>query len=360
MFLFQKKSSKKPTNKELAKKVAELSNEPFDISNTTPEEFYQAIKENLEEFYPTSSVENDYESTYVSAALTELTRLKDRLGGSPKFGDATPSLYDPDDKYRLFGHPMSAVKDWLRMTQRKKWPPRFFWHAVGKLFGANIEDTSTYESTYIFILRFGRMLAHKEHLKGLLRANDPKVTLEFNELTGMGWHPNQNSPEIEIFYMDFIEKFLTDDLHLAQKAGDDVLIAYFSSFTGVCFEDRCRILQEFSQEHLYIGESNQYKEVADWSTDEAVEEALQKELVVFALSLGPDTLPTVGQFYDHLNGKNFFEVAFMKENGEKAPMTKQEYIDWTVRMIEDFILDEDDEPRSDLQPETSPRRNSSR
>ena len=58
--------------------------------------------------------------------LLELDRLKERLGGESYYQGQAPTIDDPDSNKVIFGVPMPAVKDWLRMTLKNEWIPRFF------------------------------------------------------------------------------------------------------------------------------------------------------------------------------------------------------------------------------------------
>ncbi|MAZ44887.1 MAG: hypothetical protein CMF48_06910 [Legionellales bacterium] len=364
MFLFNekrkgarqaRKEARKDRRKRVAQKVAQLFDRESDIASEvkglSADEIHEAITENVEVVSTHEEKEPGYEAKYVATALEELDRLKDKLGGSPNFGDEHPTLDDPDAQKVLFGVPMTAVKDWLKMTQKKQWWPKALWKKLGALFNAKAGNQSVYEETYLRILRFGRMIANKEHLHTILDAGKTTkdLYLEFCQLTGMAWHPDRNSPAVEKIYMEYIEKFLTEDLMTAKNAGDDMLEQYFRAFEGVCFEDRCRTLQEFAQENLLTAEDAAALQVADWSTDEPVEEALQRELVLCGENYGGERLPTVGEFYDFLDDKRFFDVAFVTESGEKEPLSKEKYLSWSEEMVDYYILDEDEEPRPDLE-----------
>lgn len=51
--------------------------------------------------------------------LTDLNRIKDKLGGSPNFRNDLPEIDLKDNNKKLFGIPLPAVRDWFNMVAKE-------------------------------------------------------------------------------------------------------------------------------------------------------------------------------------------------------------------------------------------------
>jgi hypothetical protein len=276
--------------------------------------------------------------------LQELNELKDDLGGSPYFANSLPTIEDNDSNRKFLGLPISAVKDWLRMTINKQWSPKTFWSAVAKLFNVTKDNSmSQYEEAHIRIQRFGLLIANKDYIKNILDQNDKSRFDEFSSITGLAWHPNQNSPGTEKMYIDFVEHFLTINFEYAKEKGKKALIDYFKAFDGVCFEWRARSLEEHAKNNPLPnsnGETVNY--LADWSTKDRIESVYMKEAQSYALINGDAATPT--QLLEHLVEKGIFELEFITADGEKSKPSLAGFNEWAEEQVTWCILSEEPEP----------------
>lgn len=150
------------------------------------------------------------------------------------------------------GQPISAVKDWLRMTLHNNWVPQFFWKAVSKLFNVTKGGQTPYENIHIRIQRFGLILANKKKILEILGSQDSKSYTEFAQITGLAWHPQDNSPNLEKEYLMVMEVFLTKYYEAAKSESSDALMEYFRAFDGVCFEQRVKNIIDYIVLHPLI------------------------------------------------------------------------------------------------------------
>ena len=274
--------------------------------------------------------------------LLELDRLKIQLGGSRYFCGKTPTIEDTDSSRTLFGFPIAAVKDWLRMTLKNDWSPRVFWVELSALFGVTLNGMSQYEEAHTRIQRFGMLIENKERFIHILESKDDSRYDELSKITGLGWHPTRNGFGTEKMYIEFIEKYLTDYFEDAKSKGDDALIDYFYAFEGVCFEDRARNLEAYAISHPLASEtSEEITAVADWSTSDKVEDVFMKETTILALK-NNGTPPTPTVLLEHLQKKGVFDMEFLVSQGDKSKPTEEKFRKWAQDQIDMCILSEEE------------------
>jgi len=284
---------------------------------------------------------------FIKDILEELEKFKDKLGGSPGFGNHRPTLDENDAKKTFFGVPMSAVKDWYRMTLEKEWKPKFIWRDAAKLFNVTTENTSQYEDSHIRIQRFGLLMANKERFEEILERKDEKLYSEFSSITGLAWHPKQNNPSVEKAYIDLTGQFLTEYFKDAKERGEGALIEYFTAFKGVCFEDRARLIEEYIIHHPLKGAALdevalQAKNTADYSSDNTLKEMFVKEATEIFLNRGAPATPK--ELWQHLIDKGANEIEFYTDSNKtsKAKPTLEALNEIVEELIDDCILDEEE------------------
>jgi len=264
--------------------------------------------------------------------LKELDRLKDKLGGSPHFGASGPRLDDVDAGKTFFGVPMPAVKDWFSMVLKKHWRPKPFWKAMAGIFHVSL-DVSQYEEAHTRIQRFGMLVANKERFNEILDKQDQSRYGELLKITGMMWHPKDNGWGTEKTYVQFIEKFLIEDFEAAKAKGDDALVEYFKAFDGVCFEDRCRHLEEYAALHPTDQEiaavTEVLEEIVDVNFDLPVSKAFD-EIGSKLIGKGEEVsaLAVLEDARKHILGRDF-----ATNSGAKAKATLQDFQDYAVNMM---------------------------
>jgi hypothetical protein len=237
---------------------------------------------------------------------------------------------------------MSAVKDWFRMTLRKEWRPKTFWKKLSGLFGVSKDGLSQYEEAHIRIQRFGMLVANKDRFIEILETRNKSRYFELCQITGLAWHPDQNSPGVEKTYIEFVECFLKEHFEHAKKQGKDALIDFFKkAFDGVCFEDRARNLEDYANKHsLSDSHTQELLQVADWSTQNPVEEAFMAEVTVLALQKGE--APTPSEFYEYLQKKGIFDTEFrVADGGGMLKPSKETYDQWAAEQVGMCILNEE-------------------
>ena len=279
--------------------------------------------------------------------LKELERLKDRLGGSPTFGNSPPTIKNEDLNKTFLGLPLVAVKDWFRMILEDKWKPRFFWKWAASLFNVGeANKLSQYEDVHIRIQQFGCMVANKDRFLEILAQQDSNRYLEFGLISGLAWHPINNGVGVEKMYIEFVERFLTEDFKAAKQQGDDALIAYFSSFTGVCFEDRCRDLEVYANSHPLgsieeVAQLNELREAVKEIIDIQIDPnkdalaAFNEVLRGCGLAFQQAGKPLTGEvFMKKLEEYQIFDKEFPTDDGLKAKPS--------LAQAHEFILDQID------------------
>ncbi|RUR04233.1 hypothetical protein [Legionella sp. km772] len=231
------------------------------------------------------------------------------------------------------GQPLTAVKDWFRMTLQKKWFPEFFWTAVAKLF--NVSDkTTTYEEAHQRIQRFGLVSANMEQVHNILDGGDPKRYIEFNQMTGLAWHPSDNGVGIEKYYLNMMNDFMTTYYEDAKARGDDALIEYYKAYTGVCFEDRMKLIEQYMAAHPTLEMQAAAKDnveaemdidpslIASYDDSTDINNVLYAECGELTARLtkknGEETSPTPQDLWDHLVKKGVVGREFPAPDGSGA------------------------------------------
>lgn len=280
--------------------------------------------------------------TRFASVLTELDRLKGRLGGSPNFGTSPPTLNDQDNKRIFLGMTMTGIKDNLRMILKKHWVPKFFWKSLANIFGAN-DKRSQYEEAYVRIQQFGMMIANKERFLEILKNNETDRFLELGLISGLMWHPNDNGYSIEKFYMEFVEFFLTEQFQAAKNQGDEKLIEYFNAFTGVCFEDRCRELEKFSQTYPIEGEEilMGVQEIIDIIPSQPVEHTFNEILKGYGAAKQRKGEAITGEdLIKAMKEQNIFNIEFQEGEGKgKRKPTLEDAHRYVLQQIEYMVVE---------------------
>lgn len=269
--------------------------------------------------------------------LDDLGRLKDRLGGSPTFGDALPTIDEKENHMTLFGVPMASVKDWFRMVLDKEWKPVFFWTKIAALFNVSKENKmSQYEEAHTRIQRFGMVIANKDKIFEMIDKQDGK---ELATVTGMAWHLADNAPGTEKLYIDFLETFLSDQYNEAKTEGDDALIEYFNAFKGICFEDRIGYLENYAKAHLpeeLAKVAAEVKEIIDIDQSIPMNERgnVFDQIVNYLGSRNYSAELTPKMIIEVLKNERIFEREFGREEGFKTKPTLQEFQNNILEQIE--------------------------
>jgi hypothetical protein len=263
--------------------------------------------------------------------LADLDRLKDKLGGAPNFRNGIPTLNDEDAHRTFMGQPMPAVKDWFRMTLQKKWSPEFFWSSVAKMFNVT-NNTTPYEEAHIRIQRFGILSANKDRVFEILDNGSASGNLEFNTMTGLAWHPADNGPGIEKYYIKMVDDFLTVYYEDAKARGDDALIEYYKAYQGVCFEDRAKIIEQYMASHptLAMEAEAQSKgeeamdidpaDIASYDENTKINDVIYAECGELTKRRNGVT-PNPQDLWDHLVKKGVAGREFPDGTGNKAKIT---------------------------------------
>ena len=320
---------------------------PKEFTFISPITIHSVVEKNIQSNELPTKIKTD--TNKFAPILTELSKYKGQLGGSPVFGTKIPTINRFDSNRHFFGIPVSAVKDWFAATLKKKWKPHFFWKTTARLFNIHANNQmSQYEETYTRIQRFEVLIANKERFYEILDTKDKNRYKELGLITGMAWHPDQNSPATEKMYIEFIEQFLTTYFQDAQKKGPNALIKYFKAFSGVCLEDRARELEEYAKQHKLEGQSIDTVP-PDWDTGKPVEEAYMKEAQELGIML--QDLPTPTQLFEHLKKKGVFDLTFPTVDGKRVKPSKEGFDTWAKEQVEACILDE--EESSQLKPHTT-------
>lgn len=322
----------KRTDNIIARKKVEIFHK---FTNEKPDNLFDFFKENkvTERKLSQDPIAG---KDYFSIVLTELVKHKSQLGGSPVFGQNKPFIEDKDSGQFMFGVPIAAVKDWMRMTIAQEWVPKNFWKNLGKKFGVSDREMSKYEEAHLCIQRFGLLIANKERFLEMLNNNDTQRYIELSQITGLAWHPIKNAPSVEKEYIEFIEQFLTIYFERAKKEGSEAMEEYFQAFKGVCLEDRTRNLLEYAMKHPL--EENTTPMPADWDTSSPAENAFEKEVQVLGIQI--QELPTPEQLYKFLQQKGIFDLEFTTKDGTKAKPTKENYDIWAQEMVDLCVLND--------------------
>ncbi len=304
------------------------------IQDVTDEQIEQLAKVGTTETEPVSDVSG---SNTFEKVLSELDRLKDRLGGAPNYNGQRPPATDDKDKNKTFlGTPLPAVKDWLRNTIKEGRRPRAFWKIfAAKLFGIRKDNQETqYEYAAKAIQRFGLVISNKELFLNIVRENNREDFPLFGQLTGLAWHPDRNAAAVEEESMHAIELFFTEYFEKAKVQGDDALVDFFNALTGVCFEVRAENIRQYILSHSH--ELKAAREVADYDTFTPLNEMLTKETqLIFDLS---GEIPGPKALYEHLLERGVFGTEFgPKEAKEKLDL--EAFHKWVLKQQADFILD---------------------
>lgn len=325
---------------------------PVDFIQLDPQDVMGQIEEGLVDHTPPKyQVKPGTDVT--RQLLADLDRLKDRLGGAPNFAGGIVTLNNDDANKTFMGQPLSAVKDWFRMTLQKQWVPQFFWTAVSRLFNVT-NNVTPYEEAHQRIQRFGIVSANKEEIHSILDSGDPQRYIEFNQMTGLAWHPSDNGPGMEKFYLRMMDDFLTTYYEDAKARGDDALIEYYKAYSGVCFEDRMKIIEQYMATHPTLEmEAQAQAEVADgeamdidpsliasYDDKTDINNVLYAECGELTARLtkknGEETVPTPQELWDHLVKKGVAGREFPASDGTGAK----------VKITADFL--NTDEVRSNL------------
>lgn len=272
------------------------------------------------------------------SVLIALDKLKNKLGGSLNFS-STPTIEIEDNLKTFFGIPMSAVKDWFRMTLVKCWKPQIFWKSIAKLFNVTQNNLfSQYEEAYISIQRFKLLIANKERFFHILDFKQEERYEELITITGLAWHPHSNGCGTEKTYIEFVEKFLTEYFEAAEQQGEEALLEYFNAFSGVCFESRARALEAYAVTHP-LASDLKIDIPSDWDTLQPAEHAFMKETQ--ALYEQIKEAPNTNQLLKHLESKGIFDLEFSTSTGtEKVKPTKEQFYSWAKKQVEECVLSE--------------------
>ncbi len=272
--------------------------------------------------------------------LQELNRLKGRLGGSPTFVKGEPIIDESDNQKTFFGVPLTAVKDWFRMTLHNGWVPKIFWKSAAALF--NVYETnnfSDYEDIHIRIQRFGMLIENKERIFQILDANESRYYQDMNKITGLAWHPQSNSIFTEKEYIQLIDTFFTKYFEAAKAGGDEQLLKFFKSFQiSVCFEARARDIEEYiGKNPLNDPKENILIDVPDWDTGASVKKAYIEELTALGRELG--RAPTPSAFMKRVEGKNIFKMEFTEANGKEIPSLGSCHLFILEQIIDNYTIE---------------------
>jgi hypothetical protein len=324
-----------------------LQDVPPAFLQVDPEEIAKVIKKKAEEQGSTYKVKPG--TAVTQDLLSDLDRLKDKMGGAPNYTGGIPTLNDDDANRTFMGQPLSAVKDWFRMTLKNEWIPKAFWTSVAKLF--NVTDNVTqYENAHVRIQRFGLVLANKDRIFEILDSKDPEQYIEFSNITGLAWHPGDNDPGIEKYFINMMNDFLTDYYLDAKAKGEDALIEYFNAYDGVCFEDRAKKIEKYMETHPLASMEAEKgidlagldpDDLADWNENTLVIQVLYQEIKELTAIKGES--PTPKELWDHLVKKEVVGREFPNNDDVKVKITadflnsdavREELIDITM-VLED-------------------------
>lgn len=325
----------------LANTLVSLINDPLEVKRPPPQcllltaykDLKYLLKNSIVISKPLKNVKDG--KMRFTNVLSALDRLKDQLGGSPVFKNSQPLIDDKNNRIKIFGLSKSVIQMRLTVILKKEWKPDFFWSALAKLFGVRKNNLlSNYEESHLSIQKFGMLIANKERILKILKNKQRDKYDEFSQITGLAWHPN-NEYGVEKAYIEFIEYVFTDYFEELQKQGDDLLIEFFKTLNGVCFENRVRSIEAFVQAHPLSSSSTLLDNIADWDTSSPVEKAFLKELTIHGLHCENITRHTL---LDHLKEKGIFDLEFPKGNQRIKP-TELDYHKWAFELVNDFIIE---------------------
>jgi len=306
-------------------------------------EIMQSFASTAESLNDVKNGENRYRE-----ALSDLDRLQDRLGGSPVYL-GRPTIHDEDEGRTMFGIPMNNVKDWFRMTLEKEWSPRVFWKNVAALFGVSDQTKlSQYEEAYVRIQRFGMLIENKDRFFEMLDKGQTDRYHEMGDIAGLAWHVGDNSPGIEKNYIDLVDRFLTVYYERAKNQGDDALVEYFNVLKGVCFEDRCRYIEEYIAAIESGGVVAELANIVDFNTNvppDYRELGAEKRGAFFAeleaLSNELMREPSSLELREHLQKKGVFNTDFLEEDGTKAKPSFERFHNFAIEQANgpNYLMD---------------------
>lgn len=188
------------------------------------------------------------------------------------------------------------------------------------------------------IQRFGLLVANKERFVGILNSQNEERYKEFGTITGLAWHPDINGGGTEKQYMEFVEVFLTDYYLDAKAKGDDALVEYFQAFQDVCFENRCRNLEEYAFLHPLAGEENLVtaKDIIDIDSNEPANVAFDNVLNHLGQKHGE---VSIDLFYKALEENNIYNMEFPTDGGTKEKPSLEDAHLHLLKAIEAWTLD---------------------
>jgi hypothetical protein len=301
------------------------------------------IKKNIKEEPIKYSVQSGDE--YIKHLLFDLDRLRDSLGGAPNFKGGIVTLNDDDANKKFMGQPLSAVKDWFRMTLKKKWRPCFVWRFIAKQFNVTKNGLTQYEDTHIRIQRFGLMQANEKRIHEVLDSKDPERYNEFGNITGLAWHPRENPPQMEKYYMKMTYEFLTDYHADAKSKGDDALVDYYKSFDGVCFEDRANKIELYMRDHPLASMTEDEgiqldpEMIADWTDSTPIKNVIYEEIKELTNKKGGEVQPTPQELWVHLEKKGLVGREFpCSSDGEEKQVLNAGFLNDDEFRVELFDI----------------------
>lgn len=216
---------------------------------------------------------SEVDTSKMKSALEDLEGLKEKLGGAPNLDTLKPGKKKKNQKF--FGFPIESARLWFSKAIRLKWFPKPLWLALAKKVGVGKEPVTKFEFAHTQIKGITALKENSEEIKRRILKND-KPLLYFQQVSGLSYHPTQNSPQATIKAVDDLIALF--EMHYEQAKKTGTLEEFFSKFFDrdrVCFEDVTKGAYEYVLKHPIAGE---IEIPLDYDSNTSVQEILLKEL----------------------------------------------------------------------------------
>ncbi|WP_211824092.1 hypothetical protein [Kistimonas asteriae] len=247
------------------------------LSDKAITECLSDIQESASEAKPVEVTLSGQYQTYQDS----LDSLKESLGGAPNYQGKKPSL---ELHKKFLGLPIDTVKTWISKSLEKRWAPRPLWKALGRRFQLAKTGMTHYEYLSLTLQSINKMKQNLSQIQDKLRNKDNACHF-FHKATGLTFHEKLNDPTMLANSLnDYIEMF---EKHMDKAVREGTLQAFVEEAmpkTDVCFEARMSSMIAYTASHPLDGEDSiSLDNIADYSSESSMEDALNEELKVLLM-----------------------------------------------------------------------------
>ncbi|GAA4650085.1 hypothetical protein GCM10023116_23680 [Kistimonas scapharcae] len=210
-----------------------------------------------------------------------LDSLKDSLGGSPNYQGKKPSL---ELHKKFLGLPIDTVKTWVSKSLEKRWVPRPLWKALGRRLQLAKTGMTHYEYLSLAMQSINKMKQNLPQIQEKLRNKDNACHF-FHKATDLTFHEKLNNPTMLANSLnDYIEMFEKNMDKAIREGTVQAFVEEAMPKTDVCFEARMGSMIAYTAAHPLDGEESiSLDNIADYSSESSMEDALNEELKVLLM-----------------------------------------------------------------------------